>query len=365
MSGRPEILFPLFAELETLDGVGPKTAKTFAQMDVEKPCDMIFTLPYSGIDRHKRGTIQGAELPQVLTVEVLIGHHLPPAKKGRPYRVEVRDAQTTFQLVFFHAREDWLKKQLPTGQKRIVSGKVEMFDGIGQMPHPDHILPVDQADEIPLYEPVYPLTAGLTQKTLVKAAASAIALAPDLAEWIDPALRAREGWPLWRTALQTAHQPLSPDELAVTAPARQRLAYDELMAHQLTLALARAAVRRGKGVASVATGRLQSKVLKSLPYKPTGAQDRAIREIAGDLAQPMRMNRLLQGDVGSGKTLVALMALLVAVESGGQGVMMAPTEILARQHLQGLRPLAEAAGVVLEILTGRDKGTERAAKLRA
>lgn len=365
MSGRPEILFPLFAGLDTLAGVGPKTAKTFAQMAIEKPRDLLFTLPFSGIDRRRRQTILGADFPQVITVAVEIGHHLRPARKGRPYRIEVRDAQTTFQLVFFQAREDWLSKQLPTGQRRIVSGKVELFDGIGQMVHPDHIVHEDEADEIPSYEPVYPLTAGLTQRTVAKAAASALALTPELDDWIDPALRAREGWPRWQAALETAHHPLSADELAPTAVARQRLAYDELMAHQLTLALARAEVRRGKGVATVGTGTIQSKVLKSLPYTPTSAQTRSIAEIAADMAAPVRMNRLLQGDVGAGKTLVALMALLIAVEAGGQGVMMAPTEILARQHLEGLRPLAASAGVVLEILTGRDKGMERAAKLAA
>ena len=365
MSGRPEILWPLFAELETLDGVGPKTARTFQQMDVEKPRDLLFTLPYSGVDRSRRASIRGMALPATVTVEVEVGHHLPPGRKGRPYRVEVRDATTTFQLVFFHAREDYLRRQLPTGQRRVVSGKVELFDGVGQMVHPDHILRPDEAEMIPPYEPVYPLTAGLTQRVVAKAAAAALDLAPDLAEWIDPALRAREGWPHWRVAMETAHRPLSADELAATAPARQRLAYDELFAHQLTLALARAAVRKGKGLPSVGTGSLQRKVLKSLPYKPTAAQERAIAEIAEDMAQPFRMNRLLQGDVGAGKTLVALMALLIAVEAGGQGVMMAPTEILARQHLEALRPLAEAAGVVLEILTGRDKGSERKAKLEA
>ncbi len=365
MSGRPEILFPLFAGLDTLAGVGAKIAKTFAQMNVEKPRDLLFTLPYSGIDRRRRASILGAEFPQVLTVSVEIGRHLRPARKGRPYRVEVRDAQTTFQLVFFQAREDWLQKQLPTGQRRVVSGKVELFDGIGQMVHPDHILREDEADDIPLFEPVYPLTAGLTQRVVAKAAATALELAPELDDWIDPGLRAREGWPRWKPALETAHHPLGLDELSPTAVARQRLAYDELMAHQLTLALARQAVRRGKGIPTVGTGALQRKVLASLPYAPTGAQDRALAEIASDMAQPVRMNRLLQGDVGAGKTLVALMALLIAVEAGGQGVMMAPTEILARQHLEGLRPLAEAAGVRLEILTGRDKGADRAEKLGA
>ncbi|MDF0599531.1 ATP-dependent DNA helicase RecG [Psychromarinibacter sp. C21-152] len=365
MSTRPEPLFPLFAGIDTLDGVGPKVAKALEKIDVTKPRDLIFTLPYSGIDRRRRGSIQGVELPATMTVEVEVGRHLPPATKTRPYRVEVRDAQTTFQLVFFHARGDWLKRQLPTGQRRIVSGKVELFDGIGQMVHPDHILPPDEADDIPNFEPVYPLTAGVTQRVMYRAVQSALARLPEPEEWIDGPLRAQEGWPHWRAAVEAAHHPLSLDELSPTAPARQRLAYDELLAHQLTLALARSALRKGKGIETHGDGRLRRKVLSSLPYSPTGAQERALEEIAADMGRAQRMNRLLQGDVGAGKTLVALMALLVAVEAGGQGVMMAPTEILARQHLEGLRPLAEAAGVVLELLTGRDKGGERAAKLAA
>ncbi len=365
MAGRPPVLFPLFAELETLSGVGPKTARLLAQIDIERPRDLLFTLPYSGVDRRRRATIQGADLPAVLTLEVEVGRHLSPRSRGRPYRVEVRDTETTFQLVFFHAREDWLKRQLPTGQRRIVSGKVELFDGIGQMVHPDHILTPDDADEIPVFEPVYPLTQGVTQRSMAKAAQAALTRAPELDEWIDPALRAREGWPAWDDALRTAHGPLSNAELAPQSPARQRLAYDELMAHQLTLALARSAVRKGKGMPTVGDGGLRARVLKALPYRPTGAQDRAVEEIAADMAAPARMNRLLQGDVGAGKTLVAFLALLIAVEAGGQGAMMAPTEILARQHLEGLRPLAETGGVRLEILTGRDKGAERATKLAA
>ncbi|SFP48131.1 ATP-dependent DNA helicase RecG [Tranquillimonas alkanivorans] len=362
---RPEILFPLFGDLTTLAGVGKKTAQTFAQMGIETPRDLIFTLPHSGIDRSRRASVREVEPPATVTVEVLVGRHMPPRVKGRPYRVEVQDAGTTLQLVFFHAREDWLRKQLPSGQRRVVSGKVELFDGIAQIVHPDHILPPEEAEAIPPYEPVYPLTAGLTQRTMAKAAASALDRLPDLPEWIDPALRAREQWPSWRAAVRAAHEPLGPEELAATAAARQRLAYDELMAHQLTLALARQARGKVKGRASRGTGILQRKVLESLPYRPTNAQVRAIDEIAADMAGMERMNRLLQGDVGAGKTLVAFMALLIAVEAGGQGVMMAPTEILARQHMEGLRPLAEEAGVVLELLTGRDKGSERAAKLEA
>ncbi|WP_027243816.1 ATP-dependent DNA helicase RecG [Leisingera daeponensis] len=365
MSGRPEILFPLFAGAETLQGVGPKTAQNLTQIDIETPRDLLFSLPYSVVDRRRRDTIRGVDLPAVVTVEVTIGRHRPARSRGGAYRVHVEDAETEFQLVFFHGRSRYLEAQLPEGARRVVSGKLELFDGIAQMVHPDHMLPVEEAHEIPEFEPVYSLTHGVSQKTMYKAAQSALSRMPHLEEWIDPAQMLRENWPAWHDALQSAHAPQGPDDLSPQSPARARLAYDELFSHQLTLALARQTERKSRGIESHATGRLQSRVLKALPYRPTNAQARAIEEISADMASPKRMNRLLQGDVGAGKTLVAFMALLVAVEAGGQGVMMAPTGILAQQHIEGLAPLAEDAGVVIEILTGRDKGAERKAKLAA
>ena len=363
--GRPEDLWPLFAPLETLDGVGPKTARHYKALGIETPKDLLLTLPLGGVDRARVASIRDVALPGMATVEVTVGLHRPPSGRGRPYRIEVEDAKTSFQLVFFHAKGDYLARILPTGSRRIVSGKVELFDGIAQMPHPDHILPPEEAGEIPPYEPVYPLTAGVTQKGMRRALASALAIAPILGEWIDIPLYQQRNWPAWHDAIAAAHAPENPADLSRSAPARERLAFDELFAHQLTLALARASVRRGKGRVTQGDGRLRQKVLDSLPFQPTGAQLRAIAEIAADMAAPQRMNRLLQGDVGAGKTLVALMALLVAVEGGGQGVMMAPTTILAGQHYANLKPLAEAAGVVIEMLSGQDKGAERKAKLAA
>ncbi|PRY26659.1 ATP-dependent DNA helicase RecG [Aliiruegeria haliotis] len=365
MTGRPSILFPLFAAIESLPGVGPKTARHLEQIEIEKPRDLLFTLPQSGVDRRLVPSVRALTPPCTATLEVLVGQHRPASRRGGPYRVTVRDAEADLQLVFFHAHPDYLQKQLPTGQRRLVSGRVEVFDGVAQMVHPDYILDPEDGDDIPPFEPVYPLTAGVTLKVMTRAARAALERAPDLAEWIDPTLVAREGWPAWRDAVQAAHAPDDGRDLSPDAPARRRLAYDELLAHQVTLALARSVERRGKGRVSKSTGVLQAKVRAALPYEPTGAQDRAISEIAGDMAGARRMTRLLQGDVGAGKTLVAVMALLVAVEAGGQGVMMAPTEILARQHLESIRPLAEAAGVVIEVLTGRDKGSDREAKLAA
>ncbi|MEM9523794.1 MAG: ATP-dependent DNA helicase RecG [Pseudomonadota bacterium] len=365
MTGRPPVLFPVFAALETLDGVGPKTAKAFKKLHIEKPRDLLFTLPHNVIDRRLRETVQGVEPGSIVTVEVTVHDHRPSQRKDGPYRVMVEDARTSFQLIFFHARGNYLQRQLPTGQRRLISGKLELFDGVAQMVHPDHILKPQEAGTVPDFEPVWPLTAGVGPKVMAKAMGAALARLPQLDEWIDQTLVTRKGWPGFSAALTKVHMPETQADLAPAHPARQRLAYDELLAHQLTLGLARARNRESPGRSSHATGHLQARALAALPYLPTRAQERAIGEIVGDMAVPFRMNRLLQGDVGAGKTLVASMALLAAVEAGGQAVMMAPTEILARQHLEGLRTLTDAAGVTPALLTGRDKGTERRAKLAA
>jgi ATP-dependent DNA helicase RecG len=362
---RPEVLFPLFSELTALDGVGPKTLRFYERMEIANPAQLVLTLPTGGIDRHLRASIREARPPEIVTVEVEIGLHQPSTARNRPYRIHVRDALTEFLLVFFHPRADWLQRTFPAGQRRIVSGRVEIFDGIAQMVNPDHVLRPGEEDRLPAYEPVYPLTEGLSLKAMGKAVRSALDRAPRLPEWIEPGVKSTRRWPDWRAALEIAHAPKGPADLAPTTPARERLAYDELLAHQVTLALVRARARRPKGLASKGDGHLQQRVLAALPYAPTGAQTRAVAEITGDMATPLRMNRLLQGDVGAGKTLVAFLAMLAAVEAGGQAAMMAPTEILARQHLLSLQPLAEAAGVRLDLLTGRDKGTERRGKLAA
>ncbi|MBZ4022946.1 ATP-dependent DNA helicase RecG [Rhodobacter sp. TJ_12] len=364
MTGRPAALFPLFAEVETLPGIGAKTAKNLENLGITRPRDVLFTLPQALVDRRPVASLREVVPPLICTLKVeVISHHASRNRSG-PTRVLVRDGEgVDFALVFFHARGDYLQKILPVGECRLVSGKLELFDNTAQMVHPDHILPLDEAGQLPRFEPVYPLTAGVTQKLMAKASEGALARLPDLPEWIEPTLKAREGWPDWGAALQAAHRPETQAETAPMAPARQRLAYDELFAHQMTLALARREARHPKGRVTKGTGDLARKVLASLPFKPTGAQVRASQEIAADMAEPRRMNRLLQGDVGAGKTLVAFLALLNAVEAGGQGVLMAPTEILARQHHEGLADLAAAAGVRIAVLTGRDKGTERAKKL--
>ena len=363
MSTRPESLFPLFAELSTLAGVGEKSAKAFAGLKITKPRDLIFTLPHAVVDRRVVHSVQGLPAPQTLSVRVRVVKHMPARGRGKPYRIIVEDAQTTIELIFFHSRGDYLERILPMGEERLISGKLEVFDHRAQMVHPEYILKPEKQEELPQFEPVYPLTAGVSGKLMAKAVRAAIGKLPEMPEWIEPSVLRDKGWPDFATAVHQAHSPKSADDVAAHNPARARLAYDEFLAHQLTKAIARAQARVKTGRITAGTGQLQRKVLEQLPYAPTGAQRQAIAEIGADMASPRRMNRLLQGDVGAGKTLVGFMALLQAVESGGQGVLMAPTEILARQHLEGLRPLADRAGVRVDMLTGRDKSAARRQKL--
>jgi len=356
---RPEILFPLFAEATTLPGIGKKTAPLFEKVGIARVVDALFTPPSGLIDRRLRETVQGVEEGTSLCVEITVGRHSPPSRRGAPYRITVSDGTLDLTLVFFRMQGAYLNEALPQGERRWICGKLEHYDGMAQIVHPDLIADPAKDEKPDGFEPVYPATQGLSARVIAKAVAGAAAQAPDLPEWNDAALMVREKWEGWQASLTRLHAPTAQDDLSFLTPQRRRLAYDELLSHQLALALIRSKRRRSKGRETIGDKRLQDRVLGSLGFTPTGAQNRAIGEIAEDMATPRKMLRLLQGDVGAGKTLVALMAMLIAVEAGGQAAMMAPTEILARQHFASLVPLAEAAGVRLALLTGRDKAATK------
>ena len=356
---RPEILFPLFAPVASLPGIGPRYAKLVERLAGPHVVDLCWHLPSGLIDRRYAPQIANAEPGRIATITLEVQHHEAPRSKRQPYRIFGSDGTGQLELVFFHARPDYLNKILPAGERRVVSGRVEEFGGRLQMTHPDHIGKVEELERLKAVEPVYPLTAGLTLKPLSKAIQAAVGRAPDLPEWLDPEFQRRRAWPGWREALRRAHAPQASQDLELDRPWRARLAFDELLANQLALALVRHHQRTLRGRALKGDGGLCAKARAALPFELTGAQKRAIDEIAADMAAPARMLRLLQGDVGSGKTVVALMAMLTAVEAGAQAALMAPTEILARQHYATIAPLAAAAGVGIELLTGRDKGAAR------
>jgi ATP-dependent DNA helicase RecG len=359
---RPAILDKLFAQVTALPGIGTQLAKLFERLAGPLVLDLIWHLPTGIIDRRASPPICALQPDRIATIAVRVEAHRPGYGR-RPYRVLCTDNTGSLTLVYFNVKGDQLSRLLPIGAERIISGRVEFYGGTAQMAHPDLVLRPEELDRLKRIEPVYPLTAGLTPRVMRGAVEAAIARLPELPEWIDPALRERRGWPGWRQAVHRAHAPETEADLSPTIPARERLAYDEIFASQLAVALARARRHRQRGRAIIGTGALAGRVEASLGFALTRAQRLAIAEIAAEMAQPQRMVRLLQGDVGSGKTVVALMAMLTAIEGGGQAALMAPTEILARQHHATLQQHAKAAHVEIGFLTGREKGRARASML--
>jgi ATP-dependent DNA helicase RecG len=351
---RPHSLTPLFAQVTSLPGIGPRLGQLVERLAGPLVVDLLWHLPFAVIDRRNEPDVAHAKAGDVATITVTVDQHHVPRSPRQPYRVWCSDESGRICLTYFNGREDYLKRLLPPGEVRVVSGKVEIYQNEVQMTHPDHVVPLDERASILRVEPVYGLTGGLTQKPLQKAIDSAVERAPELAEWQDTAWRKKQGWNDWKSSLTAAHAPVEPDDLSPSHPARARLAFDELLASQLAIALVRHHQRALAGRATKGDTRLQRRVLEALPFKLTASQTFATAEIAADMARPERMVRLLQGDVGSGKTLVAFLAMLTAVEAGAQAALMAPTELLARQHYTTIAPLAESAGVRLALLTGRD-----------
>ena len=356
---RPAILNPLFAPATVLPGIGTRTRPAFERLVGPLVVHVLWHLPSGLIDRRHAPKVAEAEAGTTATLTVRVDHHKPAPDRRRPARVYCSDETGSLTLVFFHARGEWLRQKLPEGTVRVVSGRVERYGSELQMAHPDHIAPLDERESVQTVEPIYPLTAGITLKPMTRAVRAALARAPVLPEWIEPRLVDARGWPPWNQALAAAHAPEGAAGLEADAPARSRLAYDELLANQLALALVRRSARGGRGRSIAGDGRLRTAVEAALPFAMTGSQRAAIDEIAADLGRERRMLRLLQGDVGSGKTVVALFAMLVAVEAGAQAALMAPTELLANQHAATLGALLAGSGVSHALLTARDKGRAR------
>jgi ATP-dependent DNA helicase RecG len=366
---RPAPLDPLFAPVTALPGIGPQLARLIERAAAGPlVVDLLWHLPTGLVDRRAApaiGALNPRDWPDnaVVTVKAKVERHQPGVGR-RPYRVFCSDGTGSLALVYFNIKGDQLQRLLPVGADRIISGRVEYYGGAPQIVHPDHVATPEEAERLKAIEPVYPLTAGLSPRVLGRAVAAALERAPDLPEWLDPSLRERRGWPGWRDALAAVHAPQGTADLDPVMPARERLAYDEILASQLAVALVRATRRGRRGRALAGTGKLQARAEAGFGFALTDSQRRAVAEIAGDMRAPHRMSRLLQGDVGSGKTVVALYAMLIAVESGGaQAALLAPTEVLARQHHQVLQRLARPAGVEIGLLTGREKGRTRDALL--
>jgi ATP-dependent DNA helicase RecG len=359
---RPALLNGLFAPVTTLPGIGPSLSRLIERAAGKLIVDLLWHLPSSLVDRRAAPSVTELENGSVVTLKLKVERH-EPGMGRRPYRIICYDGTGFITLIYFNVKGDYLERLLPVGAERIVSGRVEFYVNIPQIAHPDYVVPLDQADKLKPIEPVYPLTAGLPPRVLQRAVATAAERVPAVPEWIDLPLCRQRNWPSWNEAIAAVHAPQSEADLSPANPARERLAYDEIFASQLAVALVRARRQRRRGRVIEGTGALAGKIEAGFGFGLTQSQRLAVAEIAGDMKAPLQMMRLLQGDVGSGKTVVALLAMLIAVESGAQAALMAPTEVLARQHHATLQRLAAPAGVEVALLTGRERGKPREALL--
>jgi ATP-dependent DNA helicase RecG len=372
---RPPRLAPLFASARALKGIGPRIEGLLNRLVAPRhqgaharTVDLLWHLPVGLVDRALIPRIADATVGKLATLDVTVMEHRPGGSRRNsraPYRVLVEDESGALELTYFRADHSFLKRLLPVDSKRIISGRIESYGGSLQMPHPDHVAAADGPDKLPPIEPIYPLTAGLTNMTLRKAITGALTQIPDLPEWIDVDLLSKHDWPSFAEAIKSLHAPETEADLLPSSTARARLAYDELLANQLALAIIRQRFKKRAGRELKASGKIRNAIQDALPFALTGAQANALASIDDDLASPHRMLRLLQGDVGSGKTVVALLAMANAIEAGTQTALMAPTELLARQHLATISSFAEAANLRVALLTGRERGREREAILEA
>ena len=356
---RPEILFGLFAPASTLPHVGPKTVKLLERLCGRRVLDVCWHLPLQVEQRHALPSLYSAQDKMLGSLVVTVGAHQIPKTRRHPYRVTCYDADGSVDLVFFHAAGDYLSKILPSGTKRLISGVLEKKFGQWQMIHPHHIGDPAELDQWTGVQPMYPMTASLHKKTFSKILESALSLLPTLPEWIPENILQEHQWTSWKEALLALHHPKTDEDLEPTAPAYQRLAFDELLAHQLLLKLTKESQGFQKGSAFRCTGAHQAHVRSALPFSLTDGQESVLKEIQEDLASTKKMVRLLQGDVGSGKTLVAFFAMLSAVESSYQSVFLAPTEILAQQQYHSMKKWCEGLPIEVALFTGSMKAKER------
>ncbi len=356
---RPSILYPLFMQIETLKGIGTKYGRLIKNLCGEKIIDILFHLPVNIIDRTYMMPLNQAKDGRIWTGIVTITEHQPPATKKHPYRIYCTDGTSEIVLVFFKVYEDSLKKNYPLGEKRAISGKIEFFNGMWQMSHPDYVVPATNLSQIARLEPVYPLTAGITNKMIIRLVEDTLRRLPVLPEWLAADSLQTLEYISFNEALDHIHHPKNMADLLPSSTARRRLAYDEILSNQLALAFICQKVKQQKGRAFKENGKLYQKVLDSLPFELTEAQKNALKEIAQDQAAPYKMLRLLQGDVGSGKTVVALLSMLKVIEEGAQAALMAPTEILAKQHYETITELCKNTEIKIGMLTGKLRPKEK------
>ena len=351
---RPKILYKLFSNLETIKGIGPKNAKLIERLCGKYLLDLILHRPIAYIDRRNSPKIKDLSNNSIVTLILKVDGHTPSFNKRMPYKITCSDDTGQLNIVYFNLRGPYLKKMFPIGSKKVVSGKVEEFNGIFQMTHPQHIADESNLDSVKKIECVYPLTAGISSKIIQKSINSSLAIIDDLPEWIPNDYLQKNNWTSWKKSIYEMHNPneLKEDKEDIYL---NRLVFDELLSQQLTVRLIKNKISKLKGNTIKPNGSLLESLKNHLSFELTDDQNQAIKEISKDQSSPNKMLRLIQGDVGSGKTIVALHGMIQCAENSKKSILMAPTEILAEQHYNTIKFFADKLKLSCALITASNK----------
>ena len=361
---RPEKIKSIYSSISELPGVGPKIENLFNRMGIFRNLHFLWHIPYNVIKRQKHLNIHEAEINSLVTLKIKVLRHKPSRFKRQPYKINCICGETPIDIVYFYARHPVMRATLPVGKEKYVSGKLEYFRNNFQITHPSHIIDAEQIKSLKDIEPVYSLTSGLSQRIVLKYLDKILNSLPKFDEWIEKKILKKYSFENWNKSINSIHNPKNSEDLINNNIFRRRLAYDELLAHQLAISIIRNSNQKKLGIFFNKKSNLTENFIKKLPFELTKSQNKAWDEIKEDLMSRDQMVRLLQGDVGSGKTIIALLSMLLAVESGYQASIMVPTSILANQHFQNISELLKHSSIKIILLTGKDKGKNRLEKIK-
>ena len=345
----------IFNKVNNLKGVGPQLSKYLKKKRIEKIKDVILNLPYSEIDRSKIFKLNSLEVGKIQSIKVKVIKLNFPRIRNLPNRIKCEDETGKIDIIYFNSREGYLRKLFPVNNWVIISGKISYFNKKYQITNPDYVTSLDNEDYVIKNIPKYNLTKGINEKKYRSISEQVINNLPRVDDWIDINFIKKNKMIGWNEGIKKLHS--SNEAKNLQSESFRRLVFDELCANFLALSENRKRFKKAK-TPKIFSNQLSNQIIKKLPFKLTKSQIKVLNEIKSDLTSSYRMFRIIQGDVGSGKTIVSLLSILNVIESGYQCALMSPTEILSRQHYELFKKIFQNK-IKVEFLTGKTEPKKR------
>ena len=342
--------------VSTLDGVGIKTKKILKKKKIEKISDLLWNLPQGFVDRSNIKQLDKLEIGKITTVKVKVLKYNFPRKRNLPNKVFCEDEKGKIEIIFFNSREGYIRNILPLNTMVVVSGKINYYKNKYQITNPDYTVPINKENFVNKLMPKYSLTEGLTEKVYNKLINQVLENIIEIPEWHNNEVLKKIGNVSWHNAILEIHKK---KENLLNSKYYKRLAYDEILANLLVLSEVRQRVRKYNKQKKIFDNTLSKKIISNFNFSLTEDQKKAVNEINNDLMSDYKMFRILQGDVGSGKTIVSFIAAANTIKSKWQVALMAPTEILAKQHYILACKIFKSSGIKISFLSGKTDPKEK------